>query len=66
MPFVKKNALQGPQSAIDARNIFIGRTDELRFFVQNIFKPVDPAYNIISIAGQGGGRQIDFTSATYS
>src|SRR5579859_6332231 len=54
MPFVKKNASQGSQSAIDARNIFVGRTDELHFFIQNFFKPVDPSYNIISISGQGG------------
>ena len=54
MPFVKKNASQGSQPPIDARNIFVGRTSELHFFVQNILTPEDPIHNILSISGQGG------------
>src|SRR5256886_17276633 len=54
MPFVKKNDAQGSQPPTDARNIFIGRTSELLFFVQNILKPINPTHNIISISGQGG------------
>ena len=34
--------------------LFIGRTGELLFFVQNILKPDEPTHNIISIWGQGG------------
>lgn len=54
MPFVKKNDVQGSQPSTDAHSIFIGRTGELLFFVQNILKSVDPTHNIISISGQGG------------
>jgi tetratricopeptide (TPR) repeat protein len=54
MPFVKKNDTQGSQPPTAARNIFIGRTGELLFFIQNILKPEDPTHNIISISGQGG------------
>jgi tetratricopeptide (TPR) repeat protein len=54
MPFVKKNGSQGSLPPTDARNIFIGRTGELLFFMQNILKPADPTHNIISISGQGG------------
>lgn len=54
MPFVKKNASPGSQAPADACNIFIGRTNELHFFVQNILQPEDPTHNIVSIFGQGG------------
>jgi tetratricopeptide (TPR) repeat protein len=54
MPFVKKNDLQGSQPPTDSRSIFTGRRGELLFFVQNILKPINPTYNIISISGQGG------------
>jgi len=54
MPFIKKTDSRGSQPPTDARNIFIGRTGELLFFVQNILKPGEPTHNIISISGQGG------------
>jgi len=54
MPFIKKTDARGSQPPTDARNIFIGRTGELLFFVQNILKPGEPTHNIISISGQGG------------
>src|SRR6266566_690880 len=54
MPFVRKADSQGSQPPTDARKIFIGRTGELLFFVQNILKPEEPTHNIISIWGQGG------------
>src|SRR6266516_3461836 len=54
MPFVRKTDSQGSQPPTDARKIFIGRTGELLFFVQNILKPEEPTHNIISIWGQGG------------
>ena len=50
MPFIKQTLR--PQ--IEARNIFIGRTNELHFFVQHILKPKHPAYNIVSISGITG------------
>ena len=54
MPFVRKTDSQGSQPPTDTRKLFIGRTDELLFFVQNILKPEEPSHNIISIWGQGG------------
>jgi len=54
MPFVKRTDSQGSQPPIDGRKLFIGRTGELLFFVQNILKPEEPTHNIISIWGQGG------------
>lgn len=54
MPFVRKTDSQGSQPPTDARKLFIGRTGELLFFVQNILKPEEPTHNIISIWGQGG------------
>ncbi len=54
MPFVRKTDSQGSQPQTDTRKLFIGRTDELHFFVQNILKPEEPTHNIISIWGQGG------------
>jgi tetratricopeptide (TPR) repeat protein len=54
MPFVKKTDSRGLQPPTDTRHIFIGRTGELLFFVQNILKPDEPTHNIISISGQGG------------
>src|SRR5947209_2352523 len=54
MPFVRKTDSQGSQPPTDTRKLFIGRTGELLFFVQNILKPTDPTHNIISISGQGG------------
>src|SRR2546425_770524 len=54
MPFVKKPNLQISQSPSNAHLIFIGRTHELHFFVENILKPEEPIYNILSIWGQGG------------
>jgi len=54
MPFVRKTDSQGSQPPTEARKIFIGRTGELLFFVQNILKPEEPTHNIISIWGQGG------------
>jgi tetratricopeptide (TPR) repeat protein len=54
MPFVRKTDSQGSQTPTDIRKLFIGRTGELLFFVQNILKPEEPTHNIISIWGQGG------------
>ncbi len=54
MPFVKKSDMKGPQPSTDTQKIFIGRTHELHFFMEHILAPLDPAYNIISIYGDGG------------
>jgi tetratricopeptide (TPR) repeat protein len=54
MPFIRKTDSQGSQPPTDTRKLFIGRTGELLFFVQNILKPEEPTHNIISIWGQGG------------
>ena len=43
MPFVKKPYAKGFQPLTDARKIFIGRTNELHFFVKDILEPGDPA-----------------------
>ncbi len=54
MPFVRKTNPEGSQTPTDTRKLFIGRTGELLFFVQNILKPEEPTHNIISIWRQGG------------
>ncbi len=50
MSFIKQTLR--PQ--IEASNIFFGRSNELRFFVQHILKPKHPTYNIVSIWGNTG------------
>jgi tetratricopeptide (TPR) repeat protein len=50
MPFVKKNHSQDTSPS----SPFIGRTDEILFFVHNILRPAVPTHNILSISGQGG------------
>jgi len=54
MPFVKKTNAKDEQRPTEARKIFIGRIEELHFFREHILKPEDPAYNIVSVSGQGG------------
>jgi tetratricopeptide (TPR) repeat protein len=54
MPFVKKNTSKGSSPPDGSRKIFVGRANELHFFTEHILKPGDPAYNIISIYGDGG------------
>ncbi len=54
MPFIKKNKAESLGLEADTRKIFIGRTDEQRFFLEEILKAEYPAYNIISISGVGG------------
>lgn len=53
MPFRKPDNKNNTSSK-PARDIFVGRTNEINFFVQQILKPVTPDYNIVSISGQGG------------
>src|SRR5260370_19874631 len=57
MPFNKpddKASTKDSQPSTKVRKIFIGRTQELDFFVEKILKPDVPAHNIISVSGQGG------------
>jgi tetratricopeptide (TPR) repeat protein len=54
MPFVKKNDPRSSQPAADIQKLFVGRANELHFFREHILKPEDPAYNIISVYGDGG------------
>ena len=54
MPFIKRAYLKHPHSVTDTRKIFVGRTNELQFFIENILDPEEPTYNIVSIFGQGG------------
>ncbi|MGZ3615416.1 MAG: hypothetical protein ACXWPS_03765 [Ktedonobacteraceae bacterium] len=54
MPFVRKTNPEGSLTPADTRKLFVGRTGELLFFVQNILKPEEPTHNIISIWGHGG------------
>ncbi len=53
MPFVKKNSDRRGEPSIE-RGLFIGRVNEISFFTEQILKPEDPTYNIISIYGNGG------------
>lgn len=50
MPFIKQTLR--PQ--IEARNIFIGRTNELHFFIEHILKPEGPTYHVVSVWGDAG------------
>jgi tetratricopeptide (TPR) repeat protein len=54
MPFTKKNQTPNAPSSTSSHSVFVGRTNELLFFVQQILKPEEPAHNILSIWGQGG------------
>ena len=54
MPFVKRVNAKNLQPAVNTQKIFIGRTNELHFFVEHILKPEDPSYNIVSVSGEGG------------
>ncbi len=54
MPFIKKIDPKHPRTPADSKGLFIGRNNEIHFFVEHILKPEDPAHNIISIWGQGG------------
>jgi hypothetical protein len=53
MPF-KKPGTRASLQPIDARKIFIGRNNELHFFIHDILEPDEPTHNIVSISGQGG------------
>lgn len=54
MPFVRKSDSKQTLQSADARKIFVGRTDEIHFFIEHILKPEEPTYNIVSISGNGG------------
>ncbi len=54
MPFVKNSIHKNHQHLSTNRRIFVGRSDELHFFIENILRPEEPTYNIISISGQAG------------
>lgn len=54
MPFVKKQTSKYVQAPKDVQKIFVGRASELHFFTEQILQPEDPAYNMISISGDGG------------
>ena len=54
MPFIKRANLKHSHSVTDTREIFVGRTNELQFFIEHILEPEEPTYNIVSIFGQGG------------
>ena len=53
MPF-KKNDARGNRQPADARKLFVGRTNEIAYFIHHILEPEDPHHNILSISGQGG------------
>lgn len=50
MPFKKTHQ----PGSLPCGPLFIGRDKELLFFVQQILRPEEPTYNILSIWGQGG------------
>ncbi|HET8912421.1 MAG TPA: hypothetical protein VFN23_13200, partial [Ktedonobacteraceae bacterium] len=54
MPFIKGTEKQQSQPLSDIRTLFIGRTNELHFFIECILKPLEPTHNIVSISGNGG------------
>src|SRR5258708_12366401 len=54
MPFVARTNAKRQRPPTDAKKIFIGRTNEMQFFVENILEPDIPTHNILSISGQGG------------
>ena len=55
MPFKRTDSdAKSSQPTANAPTIFTGRTNELEFFVQRILTPEEPAYNIISVSGNGG------------
>src|SRR5260370_5961962 len=54
MPFVTRTNAKRQGSTTDAKKIFIGRTNEMHFFMENILEPDIPTHNILSISGQGG------------
>ena len=56
MPFIKRANLKHSHLVTDTREIFVGRTNELQFFIEHILEPEEPTYNIVSIFGQGNGR----------
>jgi len=53
MPF-KKNDPRGNRQPADVRKLFVGRNNEISYFIHNILESEDPSHNIISISGQGG------------
>ncbi len=54
MGFIKTNNQANLQTSTDMRNIFVGRTKEVEFFIREILEPEEPTYNIISIYGIPG------------
>jgi tetratricopeptide (TPR) repeat protein len=54
MPFIRKSQIESSLSSAPPHSVFVGRTNELLFFVQHILKPEEPTHNILSIWGQGG------------
>jgi tetratricopeptide (TPR) repeat protein len=54
MPFIKKNHAQDAQRAVRGHALFVGRANEILFFVHQILQPECPTHNILSISGQGG------------
>jgi tetratricopeptide (TPR) repeat protein len=54
MPFIKKSNTQSSLSSTPPRSVFVGRANELLFFIQHILKPEEPVHNILSIWGQAG------------
>ncbi len=50
MPFIKQTFR--PQ--VETRNTIIGRANEQDFFIEHVLRPVEPAYNLISVWGEAG------------
>ncbi len=53
MPF-QKTQQSDLQQPVDPKKLFVGRAQQLEYFVRDILKPVDPSHNVLSIFGQGG------------
>jgi putative ribosome biogenesis GTPase RsgA len=54
MPFVDKRTSKKQKTVAETGKLFIGRANELRFFIEQILKPEKPTHNMVSIYGQAG------------
>lgn len=57
--FVKKLESKYHQPPPDAKNLFIGRTNEIHFFIEGILKPEDPisTFSLFGDKGALGNRR---------
>lgn len=54
MPFVDRSASERHKSLTERKVHFVGRHNELHYFIEHILRPEKPTHNIISVYGQAG------------